>query len=91
MSSDIDVSLPVCACHRSPATANKDVCSQLSEAQQAALKNAVEMGQQFAANPTSPVIWEHLTSLVEQVNAAVCVLPAQLIVWCDSPLLQISG
>ena len=45
---------------------------RLSEAQQAALKKAVEMGQQFAANPTSPVIWEHLISLAEQVNAAVC-------------------
>lgn len=72
MPSDIDVLLlPVCSCHRSPATANKDVCSQLTEAQQDALKKAVEMGQQFAANPTSPVIWEHLTSLVKQVNAAV--------------------
>jgi hypothetical protein len=64
--------LPVCSCHRSPATANKDVCSQLTEAQQAALKKAVEMGQQFAANPTSPVIWEHLTSLVQQVNVQLC-------------------
>jgi hypothetical protein len=54
MLSECDVLLPVCSCCRSPATANKDVCSQLSEAQQAALKKAVEMGQQFAANPTSP-------------------------------------
>ena len=70
MLSECDVLLPVCCW--SPATANKDVCSQLSEAQQAALKKAVEMGQQFAVNPTSPVIWEHLTSLLEQVKAAVC-------------------
>jgi hypothetical protein len=51
----------------SPATANKEVCSQLSEAQQAALEEADEMCQQFAANPTTPVIWEHLISLVKQV------------------------
>lgn len=25
------------------------------------------MGQHFAANPTTPVIWEHLISLLEQV------------------------
>jgi hypothetical protein len=64
--------------HRSPATANKDICSQLTEAQQAALKKAVEMGQQFAANPTTPVIWEHLTSVVKQVNVQLCVVVCQL-------------
>lgn len=70
--------LPVCSCHRSPATANKDVCSQLTEAQQAALEKAVEMGQQFAANPTTPAIWEHLTSVVKQVTVQLCVIVCQL-------------
>ena len=67
-----------CSHCRSPATANKELCSQLSEAQQAALKEAAEMGQQFAANPTTPVIWEHLTSVVKQVNVQLCVVVCQL-------------
>lgn len=52
---------------RSPRKPNEDVSSRLTEAQQASMKRAVELAQQYAANPSTEAIWLHLIGLVEQV------------------------
>jgi hypothetical protein len=53
---------------RSPVKPNQEVCTQLSEEQRKALEAAVEMAQQYAANPSTAAIWEHLIGLVQQVR-----------------------
>jgi hypothetical protein len=59
------VAAPPC---RSPVKPDQEVCSHLTREQRKALEAATEMAQQYAANPSTAVIWEHSIDLIQQVR-----------------------
>jgi hypothetical protein len=50
------------------------VISKLAAEQQAALKQALELSQQYKANPSTAVIWQHLIDLVKSKGSLAAML-----------------